>query len=82
MTPNDIQDKRAASLLAEVVDRIPQLTPEDVAATLAERDRGELIELDDAFPQLAGVGKEEWLLKVARRREQLASAETAPTDTL
>ena len=64
-------------MLAEVVNRIPQLTPEDVAATLVERDRGELIELDDAFAQLAGVVKEEWLL----REHGTPAGATAPQGT-
>lgn len=66
-------DEFIQSLLADMAARMPPLTEEEVAEVLAEDARGELLELDDAFAAIAGVGKEEWLKRVeAHKAKKLA----------
>ncbi len=52
-------------LRQEHLDRWPWFQSQDIEEALAESARGETLELDDAFAQLAGVSREEWLQQVA-----------------
>jgi predicted RNase H-like HicB family nuclease len=56
----------------EVVElgRYFQIDPKDVEEGLAEWKRGETVPLDDAFAQIAGMSKEDWLKKVEAHKAQ------------
>jgi hypothetical protein len=45
-------------------------TSQDVAEGLAEHARGECLELDEAFAQIAGVSKEAWLKRVEEQQQR------------
>jgi hypothetical protein len=61
-----------AALRKEVVERWPWISERSIAEARAEIARGEFLELDDAFEQIAGVDKETWLKRVEehKRRKQ------------
>jgi hypothetical protein len=68
--------KRAAeelvALRREIEDRWPWINEQIIAEAKAELARGEFLELDEAFAQIAGVDKETWLKRVEehKKREQ------------
>ncbi len=45
----------------------PWFSDEDIALARLEEERGELLDLDDAFAAIAGVDKESWLRRVEGR---------------
>lgn len=59
-------------LRSEALDNWPwPPTPEEVAEAVAEYERGDSLPLDEAFAEIAGVTKEEWLARVEERRREL-----------
>ena len=66
--PEQPNHPRAERLLADLIQRLPPLTPEDVAATLAEYAAGQTKDLEDSFAEVAGVDRETWLREVAERQ--------------
>lgn len=56
----------------EALERWPwPPTPEEAAEAIAEYERGDSLPLDEAFAEIAGVSKEEWLARAERRRQEL-----------
>jgi len=51
-------------LRQEHQERWPWFRMEDLGQALAESARGETLELDDAFAQIAGISREDWLRRV------------------
>ena len=56
----------------EHLDRWPWLRKEDLEQARAEADRGETVDVEDAFAAMAGVSREEWenRVEVYQRRKQ------------
>jgi len=52
----------------EIFAAWPDFREQDVHEGLAERARGECLELDEAFASLAGVDKDAWLRRLEERR--------------
>ncbi len=62
------------SLRSEVLDGWPwPPSPEEITEAMAEFEHGDSLPLDEAFAEIAGVSKEEWLAKVEayqRKRQE------------
>jgi hypothetical protein len=72
-TVSNIQALREAveevrRLQMQVLSHWPDFTEQDVAEALGEFERGECLEIDDAFAQIAGVDKATWLKLVEKRK--------------
>lgn len=55
-------------LESEIMAHWPTFSEEDVKSALGEFERGQCVEVDDAFAQIAGMDREAWLSKVAERK--------------
>jgi hypothetical protein len=63
---NQLEDAlaRLENLKHEIIQCWPWFSQEDIDAGRAEHARGECLELDEAFAQIAGVDKETWRKRV------------------
>jgi hypothetical protein len=59
----------------EHLDTWPWFRKEDLDQVQAELDRGETVDMDDVFPALAGVSREEWEKRLEARQRQKRSPE-------
>lgn len=68
-----LRDAHAALLRLEcgIFQHWPWFTEQDAAESRAAIERGDYLELDDAFAQIAGVDKETWMRRVEERRRAL-----------
>jgi hypothetical protein len=57
-------------LRARLAEEWPACSPEEEQEAMAQARRGEGLELDDAFAQIAGVDKATWLQRVAAHEQK------------
>jgi hypothetical protein len=62
--------RRFKELQARLAEEWPACSPEEEQEALAQVRRGEGLELDDAFAQIAGVDKATWLQRVAAHEQK------------
>ena len=72
---DELRDAHARLLRMEngIFEHWPLFTEQDAAEAREAIERGDYLELDDAFAQIAGVDKETWMRRVEARRRALFS---------
>ncbi|GEM_PF-6375673 len=64
---------RLLQLESGIFQHWPEFTEQDAAEARAALERGDGLELDEAFAQIAGVDKETWMKRVEERRRSRRS---------